>query len=64
MNPLLRVLAAVAALLCAGCAELSRAPDGGFEFELTGRFAARSPERRGQSPAAAPARSAARRARG
>jgi len=41
MNPLLRVLAAVAALLCAGCAELSRAPDGGFEFELTGRFAAR-----------------------
>ena len=41
MKPLLRVLAVVAALLCAACAELSRAPDGGFEFELTGRFAAR-----------------------
>ena len=41
MKPLLRVLAVVAALLCAACAELSRAPVGGFEFELTGRFAAR-----------------------
>lgn len=41
MKPLLRVLAVVAALLCAACAELPRAPDGGFEFELTARFAAR-----------------------
>ena len=41
MKPLLRVLAVAAALLCAACAELSRAPDGGFEFELTARFAAR-----------------------
>lgn len=41
MKPLLRVLAVVAALLCAACADLPRAPAGGFEFELTGRFAAR-----------------------
>ncbi len=41
MNPLLRVLAVVAALLGAGCAELPRTPDDGFEFELTARFAAR-----------------------
>jgi len=40
MNPLSRALA-VAVLLVAACAELSRAPDGGFEFELTARFAAR-----------------------
>jgi outer membrane lipoprotein LolB len=41
MNSLLRVLAVVAALLGAGCAELPRTPDDGFEFELTARFAAR-----------------------
>ena len=41
MNPLSRVLAVVAALLGAGCAELPRTPDDGFEFELTARFAAR-----------------------
>ncbi len=41
MNLLLRVLAVVAALFGAACAELPRAPEGGFEFELTGRFAAR-----------------------
>lgn len=41
MNPLLRVLAVVAALLGAGCAELPRTPDDGFEFELTARFVAR-----------------------
>ena len=40
MNPLSRVLAA-AALLAAACAELPRAPGDAFEFELTGRFAAR-----------------------
>jgi len=41
VKPLLRVLAGVAALLGAACAELPRAPDSGFEFEFTGRFAAR-----------------------
>lgn len=41
MKPLLRVLAVVAALLCAACAELPRAPAGVVEFELSGRFAAR-----------------------
>lgn len=41
MKALLRVLAVVAALLCAACAELPRAPAGVVEFELSGRFAAR-----------------------
>jgi outer membrane lipoprotein LolB len=41
MRILLRLVAAVAALLGAACAELPRAPEGGFEFELGGRFAAR-----------------------
>jgi outer membrane lipoprotein LolB len=41
MKSLLRLLAVVAALLGAACAELPRAPGDGFEFELTGRFAAR-----------------------
>jgi len=36
-----RVLALAAALLLAACAELPRAPAEGFEFELSGRFAAR-----------------------
>ena len=40
MNPLLRVVAVVAALFGAACAELPRAPDDGFEFELAGRFTA------------------------
>lgn len=40
MHALTRVLAVVVALLAA-CAELPRSPAGGFEFELTGRFAAR-----------------------
>jgi len=37
----LRVLAAAAVLLATACAELPRTPDDAFEFELTGRFAAR-----------------------
>jgi outer membrane lipoprotein LolB len=41
VNPIVRVLAIAALLLAAACAELPRAPAGGFEFELTGRFAAR-----------------------
>lgn len=41
MKLLLRLVAMVAALLGAACAELPKAPDAGFEFELTGRFAAR-----------------------
>ncbi len=41
MKPLLRVVAVVAALLGAACAELPQASDAGFEFELSGRFAAR-----------------------
>ncbi len=40
MHNLTRVLAAVVALLSA-CAQLPSAPAGDFEFELTGRFAAR-----------------------
>ncbi|HZN87133.1 MAG TPA: lipoprotein insertase outer membrane protein LolB [Burkholderiales bacterium] len=40
MNPATRVLA-LAATLLAACAELPQAPEGGFEFELNARFAAR-----------------------
>ena len=40
MNLPTRVLALAAALLAA-CAELPQAPEGDFEFELSGRFAAR-----------------------
>ena len=40
MHALTRVLAVVVALLAA-CAQLPRSPAGEFEFELTGRFAAR-----------------------
>ena len=40
MHPATRVLILAAALLAA-CAELPRAPEGGFEFELSARFAAR-----------------------
>jgi outer membrane lipoprotein LolB len=40
MNLAMRVLA-LAATLLAACAELPRAPEGGFEFELSARFAAR-----------------------
>jgi outer membrane lipoprotein LolB len=41
MTSLLRVVAVVAALLGAGCAELPQAPAEGVEFELAARFAAR-----------------------
>lgn len=41
MNPIVRALAIAALLAAAACAELPRAPAGGFEFELAGRFAAR-----------------------
>jgi outer membrane lipoprotein LolB len=41
MTSLLRVVAVVAALLGAGCAELPRAPAEGVAFELVGRFAVR-----------------------
>ena len=40
MHPATRVLILAAALLAA-CAELPRAPEGAFEFELSARFAAR-----------------------
>jgi len=40
MHPMTRVVAAVTLLLAAACAELPPAPDA-FEFELTGRIAAR-----------------------
>jgi outer membrane lipoprotein LolB len=41
VNSLVRVLAIAALLAAAACAELPRAPAESFEFELTGRFAAR-----------------------
>jgi len=40
MHPMTRVVAAAMLLLVAACAELPHAPEA-FEFELTGRFAAR-----------------------